>query len=833
MSRSTRPGPDGVSGLTEFGSRLRELRVWSGVSYRELHRRIVRSRTARGVAEVPAYDTVYRCLQPGRSRLDVELVVDVVRALTGDADERVVLAWRQAYQLVCGAASDAAVVNVMDRLPDDLDAFVGRANALARLRPWVNGHPEPVVIAVDGMAGVGKTRLIVHLAHLMDGLDHVLAVNLRGFDPRQPADPGAVLEAFLRVLGVRSTAPSSRTARLGEALAGKRSVILLDNAASAEQVLPLLPGVPGSVVLVTSRRRLELPGAVRLQLNAFTPAESEELLRNAIGSARVSADPTAAERIAVQVGQLPLALALVAGRIGATPAWSLSDHLERLVERGRTLCLDDSVEIALAQSDSSLPEAHRRLLRMLALHPGTDFDAAAAAVLAGADETAMSALLADLVAGSLLQQRSPGRYEMHDLVRVYAAKRGSDEDPASARRAAFTRLADHYRVMAATAMSVYAPYESEWRPYLAPGAVVPKDREAALAWLESERANLVACGLSAAEHNLPGHTADLSSILYRYLDDAGHYADGEVLHSAAARSAPRAQRGRALSSLGVVHWRLGRFPEAREVYAEALSIASAGGDHREHIRALINLGLVLERVGAYDEAYTNYLRSIEIAAAIDSHLATAHALHNVVHLAERLGRYDEAYERVQECLAMLRETGDRVTEGRALNSRAGVNLSLGRYDQARADAEQAIVIARETGNRTGEAYALVTLGRALSALGALEPAQSRLELALRIAGELGNRDAEALALNESGTIAGTSGSPATALTRHRAALAISTEVGDPYEQARSHQGCARALVRLGDPGGAQTELRRALTIFDRLKTPEANAVATQLAALSA
>ncbi|WP_165956438.1 ATP-binding protein [Kribbella antibiotica] len=830
MSGSAQPGPDGIIGLTEFGGRLRELRVWSGVSYRELHRRIVRSRTARGVAEVPAYDTVYRCLQPGRSRLDVELVVDVVRALTGDAD---VLAWRQAYQLVCGAASDAAVVNVTDRLPDDLEAFTGRADALARLRPWVNGRSEPVVIAVDGMAGVGKTRLIVHLAHLMDGVDQVLAVNLRGFDPRQPAEPGAVLEAFLRVLGVRGAPPSARTARLSEALTGKRSVILLDNAASADQVVPLLPAVPGSVVLVTSRRKLELPDAVRLQLGAFTPAESDELLRKSIGSARVSADPATAERIAVQVGQLPLALALVAGRIGATPTWSLSDHLERLVERGRTLSLDDAVEIALAQSDSSLPAAHRTLLRMLALHPGADFDTAAAAVLADASAAETSELLGDLLAGSLLQQRSPGRFEMHDLVRVYAAKRGSDEDPASARRAAFTRLADHYRAMAALAMSVYAPYEADWRPPETSAAKAPTDRDAALAWLETERVNLVACGLSAAEQGLASHAADLSSILYRYLDDAGHYADGEVLHAAAAQVSPRAARGRALSSLGVVYWRLGRFGEAREVYAEALSIASAGGDHREHIRALINLGLVLERVGAYSEAYSNYQQSLEIASSIDSHLATAQALHNVVHLAERLGRYDEAYERVQECLAMLRETGDRVTEGRALNSRAGVNLSLGRHDQARADAEAAITIARETANRTGEAYALVTLGRAFCALGALEPARARLELALTIAVEVDNRDAEALALNESGTVACTAGSPAIALDRHRAALAISTEVGDPYEQARSHQGCARALVLLGDPGTAQTELRRALTIFDRLKTPEANAVASQLAALSA
>ncbi|GAB2651408.1 tetratricopeptide repeat protein [Kribbella swartbergensis] len=827
--------------MAEFGSRLRELRVWSGVSYRELHRRIVKSRTARGVAEVPAYDTVYRCLQPGRSRLDVELVVDVVRALTGDADEQAVLAWRQAYQVVSGAASDAAVVNVTDRLPDDLDLFTGRAEALARLRRSAFGRSEPVVIAVDGMAGVGKTRLIVHATHLMTGVDQVLAVNLRGFDPREPAEPGAVLEAFLRLLGVRVTRlpggdHATRTAKLGDVLADRRSVILLDNAASADQVEPLLPGVPGSVVLVTSRRRLDLPGAERLHLGPFTPAESDELLRKSIGSARIGADPETARRIAVQVGQLPLALALVAGRIEATPAWSLTDHLERLAERGRTLCLDDAVEIALAQSYASLPPSHRTLLRMLALHPGADFDASAAAVLAGADVAATSTLLGDLLTGSLLQQRSPGRFELHDLVRVYAAKRGGDEDPGSARRAAFTRLVDHYQAMAAVAMAVYAPHETDWRPRVPPSVVPvvePPDREAALAWLEAERVNLVACGLRAAEQDLADHAADLSSILYRYLDDAGHYADGEVLHAGAARVAPRALRGKALSSLGVAYWRLGKFGEAREVYAEALAIATAAGDHRERIRALINRGLVLERVGAYDDARGDYLQAIEISAMIGSRLATAHALHNVVHLAERLGRYDEAYERAQECLSILRETGDRVTEGRALNSRAAVNLSLGRLDQARADAEEAIAIAREVANRTGEAYALITLGRALGALGALEPARARLELALLIAREVANRDAEAVALNESGTLDCAAGSPSAGLDRHRTALAISEELGDPYEQARSHQGCARALVLLGNARAARCELRLALALFDRLNTPEAQTVATHLATLSA
>lgn len=833
------PRPDGVGGIADFGARLRELRAWSGVSYRELHRRIVKSRTARGVAEIPAYDTVYRCLQPGRSRLDLELVVDVVRALV--PDERVVLAWRQAYQLVTGAASDAAVVNATDRLPHDLPAFIGRDEALGRLRRAAFGRSEPVVIAVEGMAGVGKTRLIVHAAHLLPPFDQVLVVNLRGYDPREPADPGAVLDAFLRLLGARATRLpgadlGTRTAKLGELLAGSRSLLLLDNAVSEDQVKPLLPNVPGSLTLITSRRRLELPGAARLPLGPFTPAESADLLRKSVGPARIGADPVAAREIAVQMGHLPLALALVAGRIEASPDWSLADHLDRLVDRGRVLRLDDAVEIALAQSYASLSPAHSRLLRMLALHPGTDFDGTAAAVLAGSDEAETSTLLADLLAGNLLQQRSPGRFELHDLVRVYASLRGNDEDPASARRAAFSRLADHYRAMAAVAMSVYAPHETDWRPEVAPSVVPlmePADREAAVAWLEAERVNLVACALRAAEQDLPGHAVDLSATLYRYLDDAGHYADGEILHSVAARVAPQAGRVRTLNSLGVVYWRLSKFDEAREVYAEALDLATVRGDDRERLRALINLGLVIERTGSYGDSLAHLTQAIQVSTKLGNRLAIAHALHNVINLTERVGRYDEAYDQAQECLTILRETGDRVTEGRALNSRALINLNLGRPDQARADAEAAVAIAREVGNRTGEAYALATLGRALGTFGATKPALARLDLAHAIACEVGNRDAEAITLNEAGAVLCEAGQPDPGLQKHRAALTIAEELGDPYERARSHRGTARALLLLGNETAAQAELRLALVLFERLGTPEAHAVADELAALSA
>ncbi|MEU0089774.1 tetratricopeptide repeat protein [Kribbella sp. NPDC006257] len=810
------PGPEGARDLDELAARLRELRVWAGVSYRELHRRIVRARTARGVAEVPVYDTVYRCLQPGRSRLDVELVVDVVRALT---DDQAAASWRQAFQAITGTAADAAVVNVADRLPDERPGFTGREAELRRIcQPALE---EPVVVVIDGMAGVGKTSLAVHAAHRLMPRAVVFAVDLRGDDPaRSPADPGAVLDVFLKSLGCRSGQLAgldlqARTARFRDLLLGKRALILLDNAASTDQLLPLLPRTPGSTVLITSRTKQNLPAAVNVSLEPLTSSESVQLLRRELGQDQ---DPEALRQLAEYAGHLPLALALIAGRIGSSPEWTLTDHLDRLADRRRGLRLDDQIEVALAQSYKGLSADHRRLLRRLSLHPGEDWDAAAAAALTGFPTA--EAELEELADRSLLQRRSPGRYGLHDLVRVFAAQRVRDDEPARLRRDASTALLDHYRRTAAAAMTMYAPQEAAWRPEVAETTGVFADRGAARLWLDSERINLIACGLYAAEHGWPDHVADLSGILYRYLDDTGQYTDGEKLHQAAVRVAAGTARGRALSSLGVAYWRLGTFGKARNVYQEALGIAAAAGDRREEIRALINLGLVNERSGDYHEALAGYWTSIEICHEIGSRLATAQALQNVVHLDERLGRYRDALEHSSQCLEILAEIDDRPTEGRVRNGRALALLGLGETAAAVAEASAAAEIAKTVGNRVGEAYALLTIGRALRKQGELERARQTQQAALAIAREMSNQDCEAQALNDLGSTQVELGDADDAVRLHRAALTIAVELGDPYERARSHQGLGKALVRQGDRAGGRSELSRAATLYGGLGTPE-------------
>lgn len=270
--RTEPPDPSDARTVEDLTGRLRALRVWAGVGHRELHRRVVALRRRRRVVELPAYNTVYRCLQPRRSRLDVELVVDIAAALL--VDDAVVEPWRQACEVVMGRAADASIVAVTDAVGTAARDFVGRAAEIDRLVAAVEGGATRLV--VEGMPGVGKTRLVHHVAGLLlaggAGADLTLGVDLRGFDPRRaPADPAAVLDGFLRRLGVPGSEVhaadlAGRARRFRALVEGRKVLLVLDDAAD-EEVAPLLPRSPTCVTLVTSRRRLSgLRDAVRLQL---------------------------------------------------------------------------------------------------------------------------------------------------------------------------------------------------------------------------------------------------------------------------------------------------------------------------------------------------------------------------------------------------------------------------------------------------------------------------------------------------------------------------------------------------------------------------------------
>jgi tetratricopeptide (TPR) repeat protein len=735
------PDPDGCRSLDELAATLRALKAWAGdPTFDTITTRVNARRPSTGRG------TIADCFREGRRRINADLVLTIVAALHDDADY--LARWRRAIRVTLAERQAAAQVRVLARLPDDDDPFVGRELQLAALDRATG------VCVITGMAGIGKSRLAVHAGHRRTR-EISLFVDLRGFHPDEaqpPADPAAVIDGFLRALGVPGRQIphdlAARSALFHEQLAGRKALVILDNAADEDQVRPLL--CPGALTVVTSRRDLaELTPATRVDLDVFTSAEAARLLGND------RSDDL--ERVARRCGYLPLALTIVAGQMAATPDWTVADHADRLEERHRNFHLDDGVQLALHLSDQRLPPARRTLLRRLALHPGQDFDAYAAAALLDADVSTTEEHLRRLTAEHLVQQPVPGRFALHDLVRAYAAERATDEERPTDRRAAQTRLNDLYLYAAAAAMDALHPAERHRRPSLPPNDVRRPDLDdpkAALHWLDTERSTLVAVCLSA-----PSHAVPLAATIYTYLDNGGYPAEAITVHTAAREAAvangdPSGEAG-ALINLGVVFWQLGRNPEARDRMTESLTLFRRLGDARGEARALGNLGVVYNAFG-------------DQAASADHHA---------------------------RALAKFAEIGDQVGEANTLTNLGDVYVRMGRLTEAAEHHRRALDLFRALNHRGGEATALTNLGDADTRLGNLNEALDSLDRAVGIFGELGERYGQTCALNGRAEALAAMGRHAAAVTTYRQALELARLIDDPAEQSRARTG----LTALGAP----------------------------------
>ncbi|WP_433603994.1 hypothetical protein ACQP2P_23135 [Dactylosporangium sp. CA-139114] len=413
------PDPARAHSLDDLVGCLRGLKLWAGdPSFETITRRInTRWRAAgRPADELARRGTVVDCFKVGRRRVNAELMVAVVQALHDYPDY--LTRWRQALRDGRVGAGAAARVRVLDRLPDDLAGFAGRRDELDRL-----AEPRAVVTVITGMPGVGKTALAVRAGHRLaaDGrFDVTLFADLRGFHPTLPPVEPVQLHGELR-----------------RRLADRRALLVLDDAASLRQVHPLLPTAPGSLTLVTSRRRLDAPV---VELEPLPAEEAQRLLARAVPGVPVGADPAAHRRIARCCGHLPLALALAAGQIAGRAGWTVTDHADRLEEGEARLALDEGIETALHPSYRTLPPQSQALLRRLALHPGPEFGPDAAAALLGTDPGSAARHLRRLAAEHLVQRRPHDRFALHVLVRAYAARRGHDEDRPADRALARQRL---------------------------------------------------------------------------------------------------------------------------------------------------------------------------------------------------------------------------------------------------------------------------------------------------------------------------------------------------------------------------------------------------------
>jgi tetratricopeptide (TPR) repeat protein len=878
---TTPPDPGEASTLDELVERLRLLKVWAGdPSYERIKDRINAAWRAAGrpVGELASKTTVVACFRPGRRRVNTDLVIAIVEALHPDVGYAA--QWRQALRVIGGEVQAAAQVRVQDTLPPELVEFTGRTPELDQLRQALHDARHAggavVVSAIEGMAGVGKTQLAVHAGHLLtrDKPRHrVLFVNLRGFHPdaaQPPADPAAVLDGFLRLLGVPGQQIphdlAARTAAYRKRLAGTHTLVVLDNAADAEQARPLLAATPGCLTLVTSRRSLtDLKPATRIVVDVFTPDEAIDFLSHAVSDVPVGADPHAAARIAARCGHLPLALSLVAGHIRGTSGWTLTDHADRLDERHHRRQIDTGVQLALHLSYQHLPADRQRLLRLAAMHPGQDFDAHAAAALTDTDLPTVQDQLHHLCRDHLLQDAIPGRYSFHDLVRAYAADRAVDEDRPLQRHIALSALFDFYLVAAATAMDMTYPYEHRRRPAVPSAGTVTvdlTDGNRAEQWLDTELANVLAAAQHAGAHGWHEHTWHLAAILDRHLRTRGRYQDAQRLHQHALRLArhvgnhpaemqalnglgyihrilgryeqagnhhrralPIAQaigdrvgEQNALAGLGDVHWMLGRHEQAAGYYERALQIARAVDDRNGELYALAGLGNIHRMLGCYEQTGAYYEQALQIAQTIGDRNGELYALAGLGDVDRMLGRHEQATGHYERALQIAQTIGDRIGEQNALTGLGGVHRMLGHHEQAAGHYERALQIARAIGNRVGELYALNGLGHIHRMLSHHGRAASYYQQVLDLARSLGNGNWQFEALQGLGRLRHATRHPDLALTHHRQALQHATDLAQPTDQARAHDGLAHAYQTLNHYAHARRHWQRALDILTSLGT---------------
>ena len=834
------PDPGRTTTLDELAECLTALKAWAGgPSYETITGRVNGERPA---AEKVGKTTVVDCFRAGRRRLDSALVVAVVQALRPDPGY--VNQWRQALRVVSGEVRAAAQVRVRDALPQDLSGFTGRDAEVERIHRAVRDSATlggPVVIsALHGMAGVGKTQLAVHIGHVLaaeQAFDRVLFVNLRGFhpDPAQPpADPAAVLDGFLRLLGVSGQQVphqlGERTAAYRQRLAGTRSLIVLDNAADEEQVRPLLPGTPGCIALVTSRRGLTgLDVATHLDVDVFAPAESLRFLATTVPAIPLGDDPGAPARIAERCGHLPLALALVAGHMRTKPGWTLTDHADWLDERHRDRRLDSEVELALEVSYRNLPAGERELLRLLSQHPGQDLDVYAAAALSGTDLDLAGTRLRKLCADSLVQTAGPGRYTLHDLVRAYAAARAADEDRRADRRAALTRLLDYYLAASAEAMGRLHPTDSDRRPAVAPSPVALPDLADPITWLDAERANLVAAVTLAADQDWPPHAVSFGTVLYRYLLGR-HSLDALTVHGLAAQAAAHADdpgaRAGALTDLSGTEVLLGRHDAALDHLEQARQIFRHAGNMPGQARALNNLSIVETRLGHYPAAAEHLRESLKLYRLSANGTGQARALTNLGNLESRMGRDEDAIVHYGEALRLHREAADRIGEAVLLSNLGGAEAKLGRYDAAEEHLTAALDLDRELGKIHYEASTLDSLGTLYGDRRDAERAAAYYREAMVLFRRVGDRHGMACAHNGLGEAAQIAGRFDEAIVEHAAAyeIAVLPDVADLEQQARAHTGLADAYRLRGDLAEVRRRYRLALELWAEMNSPEADRI---------
>jgi tetratricopeptide (TPR) repeat protein len=743
------------------------------------------------------------------------------------------------------------------QLPPTVAHFTGREDELATLAALIkrpggakDSGAAVVISAIDGTAGVGKTALAVHWAHRAAPWfpDGQLYVNLRGYDPGQPMPTSDALAVFLRSLGVPAqdvpADEDERAARYRSMLADKRILVILDNAASAEQVRPLLPGSPSCTVVVTSRDTLAglvaREGAKRLDLNLLPLDDAVDLLRALIG-ARAGSDSDTAARLALQCCRLPLALRVAAELAASRPAVPLAKLTAELADQRQRLDLLDpggdprtAVRAVFSWSYRNLDASTARTFWLLGLHPGSEFEPYAAAALTNATLGQARRAIDVLARAHLVQQNGEGRYVMHDLLRAYARELAVSQSSEQERRAALTRLFDHYLHAAAAMAGILFPAERRQpagalpTPISFPPAADPAE---ARAYLDSELPNLAAVVAHTAEHGWPGHTTRLAATLHPYLE-IEYVFEAFAVHGHALRAAraigDRSAEAEALASLGGLDFWQGRLQEAVDGLHRALALFREAGDRPGEARVLGDLGIVGLQQGRYQQAVSHLQRALALHREAGNRSAEARVLSNLGRAAQRLGDYPEAAAHYNQALVMSRDTGDRIGEAYTLLRLSVIDLQQACHQQAVVRLRQALALFRVIRHRAGEAEALSGLGQASLRQGRHRQAADYFQQALTLFRKMGDVADEAEALNGLGEVMLADGEPGQARTFFGRALDLARQAGVPYDQACAHNGLGHVHHTAGDHKQARHHWKHALDLFGQLGAPEAEQVQGQL-----
>jgi tetratricopeptide (TPR) repeat protein/transcriptional regulator with XRE-family HTH domain len=804
-----------------------------------------------------------------------------VAAARGRAPAAEVLAaWDGASPGVFAAAATRA-------LPRDIAGFTGRRAELARLLGSADdlaaGGGVAGIHAIDGMAGIGKTAFAVHAAHQLAGgfPDGQFFLPLHAHTLGQrPVEPADALASLLLTAGVPATqippGVEARAARWRDCVAGRKILLVLDDAASHDQVRPLLPGTAVSLVLITSRRRLTaLEDAAVISLDTLPPGEAAALLARLAARPGLVAEDAGVVEITRLCGHLPLAIGMLASQLRHHPAWPagrLAAELAAARDRLAVMRAENlSVAAAFGLSYADLAPGPQRLFRRLGLIPGPSFDAYAVAAL---DDTTLDTTrrcLDELYDQHLAAEPAPGRYQLHDLLREHARALAAADGPGES-DAAIGRLLDYYLHTALAAsqhitipMTPIPPLPAARQPGSVPPLSTPGH---AAAWLETEHANLHAAVGYAAGCGRFQHAITIPAVMADFLDARGHWDQATALHqlaNAAARQAgDRAGQAGALTNLGAIQANTRNHRAAAANVTQALALYRDLGDRAGQANALNNLGIVQWLSGDYQAAAASSQQALELFRELDHRYGQGDALNQLGAVHRQTGNYAAAAESLQQALTLYRDIGHRLGQAGALIQLGAVQMQTGDYAAAAERLQQALTLYRDIGHRLGQADALIRLGTvqrltgdypaaAASQQQVLEQfrdvvegfgqAYARNELgqlqqltgnylaaaashheALDVFRGLGHRLGEAVALNSLGELATRTANTPQAREHHTRALAIARDVGAAPEEACALEGLGHSHLQDGNPGQATEYLRQALAIYQRIGAPGARRV---------